>query len=290
MEQDDVAALEVAHDAAQDLLARLAAGVERADAPSHDAMPRMPQHATHEVGADAQWRTEEGGADAACALYGIVRHAYLMLQMPTAQEVGVGRVGEGVVADPMSAANDLAQHLGMGFGLAAYDEENGLLMVTVEDVKHTWRDIGVGAVVESEQDAVRRVDAALRLNEDAAADGCRAIDPHRQQGDAQKRKYQKDNVHRTPAASYVPHERLSMASANRRADAVGYCQSLFSTGALAMRGSTLPIVPMLFSASADSMTATAPSVGMTPIRRQPRRVRMVSNDGVSSSAATTRTS
>ena len=83
VEQDDVAAPEVAHDAAQDLLAGLGAGVERADAPSHDAMPRMPQHAAHEVGADAEGRTEEGGADAAGALYGIVRHAYLTLQMPT---------------------------------------------------------------------------------------------------------------------------------------------------------------------------------------------------------------
>lgn len=180
VEQDDVAATEVAHDAAQDLLARLGAGVERADAPSHDTMPRTPQHAAHEVGADAEGRTEEGRTDAARALYGIVRHAHLTLQMPAAQEVGVGRVGEGVVADPMTATHNLVQHLGMGFDLAAYDEEYGLLMVTVEDIQHTRRDVGIGPVVEGEQDAVRRVDAALRLDEYAAADGCRAVDPHHQ--------------------------------------------------------------------------------------------------------------
>ncbi len=187
VEQDDVAALEVASHAAQDFLARLMASVKRADAPTHDAMPRTPQHAAHEVCAYAEGRAEEGRADAARALYGIVRHAYLALEVPAAQKVGEGRMGEGVVSDLMTATDDLAQHLGMGFGFAAYDEEYGFLMVTVENVQHPRRDIGVGSVVEGQEYAVRRVDAALRLDEDAAADGCRSIDPHRQQGDAQER-------------------------------------------------------------------------------------------------------
>jgi len=63
-------------------------------------------------------------------------------------------MAEGVIADFMAAADHLASKLGVGSDFFTDHEENGLGLITIQQIKQAWGIAGVGAVVDGDQDGV----------------------------------------------------------------------------------------------------------------------------------------
>ena len=71
------------------------------------------------------------------------------------------KVVERMVADAMAALHNHTKLLGMLPDIVAHHKEGGLDAIAVEHIKHPRRDLGNGAVVESEVNGTRIFTIAL---------------------------------------------------------------------------------------------------------------------------------